>query len=183
MKSSFEIILLQTKTNPMNIIHQSSIPLLYRIVGLNVTTCQGHTYETILGSIKIEHDKTTGKGITKNHEFITYIVYILFENAYYAIHLSESHCASFGGRLCTLGNMSITNSNYEEVMSNSTCFPLTPIDIKGFKLNEYYEDDVFVHLYNDPDTCVFKFSRDGNDERTPSGYVYVNTELFKNNER
>ena len=33
-------------------------------------------------------------------------------NIYYAIHLSKYDCASFFGKLCQIGMMKITNSNY-----------------------------------------------------------------------
>ena len=149
---------------------------LYKIIGLNVTNDIGNSYETKSPySDKILQDNSE-KGISKHHAFTTYIVYIAFENAYYAIHLSESHCASYGGKLCTLGNMSIKQTLYEEAMINLTHVPSTPIDIK-FKLYKQYEEEV-VYVDNDPNTCVFKFNYDGNDERTPCGFVYVNMELF-----
>jgi hypothetical protein len=151
---------------------------LYRIVGLTVKTSFGHSYKTSPYSNKILHDET-GKGITKLHEFTIYIVYISFENAYYAIHLSESHFASFDGKLCTIGNMSIIPSHREEVITKITHTPLSNLNINGPELNEEY-DEVFVCLDNDPHTCAFKYSNYGKDERTPFGYVYVNMELFYN---
>lgn len=159
---------------------------VYRIVGLNITTSHGHTYKTKdSDNRQILHDET-GKGITKDHVFIKYILYVLFKNAYYAIHLSDYHCASLGGKLCRVGNMKITQSNFDEVQKNITHVPLTTIDIDGFKLNEdyeedyeeNYEDDVVARLVNEPDKYVFKFSNTGNDERRPMGYVYVNMDLF-----
>jgi hypothetical protein len=150
---------------------------LYRIIGLNVTNKIGNSYKTknpLSNQILLDE---TGKGIKKDYAFRNYIVYIEFENAYYAIHLSESHRASFGGKLCTQGHISINSSNYEEVMKNITHFSLIPIDIE-FKLNEYYEDDICVCINNNPDTCVFRLSNNGNNERTPLGFVYVNMDLF-----
>jgi hypothetical protein len=152
----------------------------YIIVGLNVNTSFRKSYETIPYSNKILHDET-GKGIAKRHEFTNYIVYISFENAYYAIHLSEDHIASFDGKLCKIGNMSIIPSNYEEVITKTTHIPLNTLNINGPELNEEY-DDVFVCFDNEPDTCVFKYSIDSKDERNPFGYVYVNMGLFHKKE-
>ena len=155
---------------------------LTTIIGVNVSTYISHTYKTIgLDSNKIAHDET-GKGITEPREFIKYIkyiVYILYENKYYfEIHLSADHCASFGGRLSTLGYMHIKPSNCEESVSNSTHVPVANLAIMGLDFKNC-EDNVFVSLYNEPETCVFKFSHYGNDERPPCGYVYVNMELFQ----
>ena len=148
------------------------------IIGLNVSTYTSHTYKTTgLGS-KIAHDET-GKGITEPREFTKYILYILYENKYYfAIHLFADHCASFCGRLSTVGTMDIKPSNYEEAIDNSTHVPLTNLAIMGLDFKNC-EDNVFVRLYNEPETCVFKFSMCGNDERTPCGYADVNMSLFK----
>ena len=159
---------------------------LTTIIGVNVSTYTRHTYKTIgLDSNKIAHDET-GKGITEPREFTKYIVYILYKNKYYfKIHLSADHCASSGGRLSTLGYMHIQPSNREESVSNSTHIPLKKLAIMGlyFKKCEdnvfVSEDNVFVSLYNEPETCVFKFSHCDNDERTPCGYAYVNMELFQ----
>lgn len=148
----------------------------YRIVGLNVGTTLGNSYETRHYSNKILHDEK-GKGITKTHIFTKYIIYLMSDSEYYSIHLSSYHCASFGGRLCTNGSIEIKKLDSEATFSNLTHIPITQLDIKGFELKEYYEGDVFVYL-DDSKTCVFKVSSDGNDERTPCGYVYVNMELF-----
>ena len=156
-----------------------------KIVSLNESTYASHSYETISPhSNKIAHE-AFGKGIIKNREFTKYIVYIKSGNAYFATHLSYTHCASYGGRLCTTGHMDLMPSTYEEVMSNSTHFPIIPMDVNGFELNNAHpigylgEEEMVVSLYDTPDTCVFKFSCYGGDERTPSGYIYVNMELFK----
>jgi hypothetical protein len=63
-------------------------------------------------------------------------------------------------------------------MENITHVPTSPIYFvfKIYSDDEKEEENVYV--YNDPDICVFQFSRDGNDEQTPSGFVYVNMELF-----
>jgi len=148
---------------------------VYKIIGLNVETVNGNSYETETLNNKIIHDKTTGKGITTQRAFTRYTMYVVSENAYYAIHLYAAHYASSRGRLCTIGDMSTTLSNCDESMANITHVPLTPV---GFKLNNYYEDNVSVYVDDDPDTWVFKYSRDGDDERTPAGFVNVNMELF-----
>jgi hypothetical protein len=176
LKSFFEIIVFQITTRTMN-----SIMNLYKVIGLNITSVTGNSYETSPYNNKILHDKT-GKGITKQQLFTTYIIYISLENEYHAIHLSESHCASSRGKLSTIGSMIVKPSRYEEAMSNITHLPLTPIEVK-LKLYEdedEYEDkdNLLVSLDNDPDTCVFKFSYHGNDERNPFGFVYVNMSLF-----
>jgi hypothetical protein len=167
---------------------------LYKVIGLHVATKYNDSYDTENPyTNRISHDDA-GKGISKRREFTTYTVYIsttlnpvtrvtlLSDNEpmYYAIHLSESNCASFGGKLCTIGNMNVTSLKYTEIMTNITHVPLNPIYITGFDLNASYEDDVVARLYDNdaPDTVVFKYSNYGNDERTPSGYVYVNTRLF-----
>lgn len=155
-----------------------------KIVSLNKSTYTSHSYETINPcSNKIAHD-ASGKGIVKNRDFTKYIVYIKSGNAYFAIHLSCAHCASYGGRLCTMADINLMPSNYEEVMSNCTHFPITPMDINGFEFNDTHpicdldKEEMVVSLCDTPETCVFKFSHYGGDERTPSGYVYVNMELF-----
>jgi len=149
---------------------------LFKIIGLNVTTTTGNSYETRSHSDDILKDDD-GRGITKQHTFTTYIIYISLENTYYTIHLSETHNASFGGKLCTLGHMSTNPSHYEEVMTNITHVPSAPPAYIEFQIKEYYEDEI-VHLYNNQDTCVFKYSKDGDDERMPHGFVYVNMDLF-----
>jgi len=151
---------------------------LYKIVGLNVTTETGNSYKTVSPhSNAILHDDA-GKGVVKHHVFTKYIMYIAFGHSYYAIHLSESHSASFVGQLCSIGTMRTTKCCYKDVMENITHVPTSPIYFvfKIYSDDEKEEENVYV--YNDPDICVFQFSRDGNDEQTPSGFVYVNMELF-----
>ena len=149
---------------------------LFKIIGLKITTTSGNSYETSPHSNYILHDDD-GKGITKQRMFTSYIVYIERENEYHAIHLSVCHCASSRGKLCTLADMSVDPSNYEEVMINITHVPSAPPAYIELQMKEYYEDE-FLRLYNNQDTCVLQFSKDGNDERTPYGFVYVNMDLF-----
>jgi len=151
----------------------------FKIIGLNVNSVYGNSYETVSqNSDNILHD-CYGKGIVKDHLFIEYTLFIECENVYYGIYLSESHSASFGGKLCTLGNIRQKQLNISEVMSNITHEPLSTLSIKVPEENEFYEDNISVCLNNDPNTCVFKFSYDGGNEKTPSGYIYVNINLFK----
>jgi hypothetical protein len=154
-----------------------SNPERYRLIGLHATTTIGNSYETnSMHSDEILHDDS-GKGIAKQQAFTSYILYVARTLEYYAIHLSYLHCASFGGKLCSIAKMRTTPCSYEDAMTNSTHIPANPFDIT-FTINDCLQDDAFVSVYNDPDTCVFEYSKDGNDERTPSGFVYVNMELF-----
>lgn len=169
---------------------------LFNIVGLNVTTYEGNSYVTIRpDSDRILHE-ATGKGITKRRVFTKYIVYIVEESrdeiepAYYAVHLSEHHSASFGGRLCSGGSMSVAELS-EELPANITHVPLGKLlvglepaisSIRNFTNADVLDsdvDDVRAYLHNEPDTFAFEFSRDGNDERTPYGYARVNMKLFQ----
>ena len=166
-----------TSHNPLSITTNQSN--MYTIIGLNIKSVIDNSYKIDnLNSNRILHNKEKKNGITKNHTFIKYILYITFEDAYYAIHLSDCHIASFGGRLCSMGDMHINPVDYEEAQKNITHVPLTPLVIKGFELNKWDNDDVTVYLDNDLNTRVFSFSLNGNDEKTPCGYIYVNTELF-----
>jgi len=153
---------------------------LYKIIGLTLTTFIGNSYETESNNL-ILHDET-GKGITKPNIFTKYILYVVFENTYYALHLSEQHCASGGGRLCCCGNMEITQSSYEDIMPVITHLPITQLVVPAaFEVKSYdYDDDICVCVNEDPDTCVFEFSLVGNNEVRPCGFVYVNMNLFHN---
>jgi hypothetical protein len=42
----------------------------------------------------------------------------------------------------------------------------------------HYIEEMNIGLSGEPATTAFAFSKDGGDERTPYGYVYVNMELF-----
>jgi hypothetical protein len=157
----------------------------YQIVGLTLTTYEGNSYKIKDGSRNcILHDKS-GRGITQNHLFTKYILYVLFKDIYYAIHLSSSHCASYGGKLCSLGDIRIVPSDSTEIMSNITHYPVKQLFVPAtFELENYdedihdYEEDICICLSKEPDICVFKFSHIGGSERTPCGYVYVNMDLF-----
>jgi hypothetical protein len=178
-----------------------------KILGLSLTTKTRHTYETAeRNGNRILHD-TDGKGILTSHAFTIYTVYLKKADAYCAIHLSEHHCASFSGRLCSIGELVVADSNANEIETMTTHIPKCNLDIvvitsettqdseNCYEATEHKSEkssvnavlewtknnsDVNAALQNDPDTCVFKYSRDGNDERNPAGYVYVNMDLFQN---
>jgi hypothetical protein len=150
---------------------------LYKIVGLTLTNFTGNSYET--RNNWILHDEN-GVGITKSEFFNKYILYVVFENTYYAINLSETHCASYGGKLCYNGSMNIVQSSYTNIQSSITHIPIKPLIISAnFEEKNYnYEDDIRICLQEEPNTCLFTFSNIGNDEMHPNGYVYVNMNLF-----
>ena len=153
---------------------------LYQIVGLSKTTEPGISYQT--DDINyILHDDN-GKGITTHRLFTKYILYVSLENSYYAIHLSKYDCASFSGKLCYTGMMSIVDSNYTDMQSSITHFPIKPLFVfANFEVDLYGYDDenVNIFLHDEPDTFVFKFSNVGGNEANPLGYAYVNMELFQ----
>ena len=153
---------------------------LYEIIGLTKTTIPGNSYETNSKNYILKNE-TTGRGITKNRMFTSYIIYVAFEKSYYAVHLSNRDCASFSGKLCYNGMIKILHVNYDDIHSNITHFPIQPLFVfADFEVKDY-DDDAFmdVYLHNEPDTVVFKFSSIGNNESEPFGYVYVNMELFQ----
>ena len=153
---------------------------LYKIVGLTLTTFKGNSYQT--RNNWILHDEN-GRGITKSEIFNKYILYVVFENTYYAINLSETHCASYGGKLCYNGNMNIVECSYTNIRPSITHIPIKPLVISAadaiFEEKNYnYEDDIRICLHEESDTCLCAFSNTGNDETHPAGYVYVNMNLF-----
>jgi len=76
--------------------------------------------------------------------------------------------------------MNIVKSSYTNIQSSITHIPIKPLIISAnFEEKNYnYEHDIRVYLQEEPDTCLFAFSNIGNDEMHPSGYVYVNMNLF-----
>jgi hypothetical protein len=152
---------------------------LYQIVGLTKTSVVGHSYLT-RGSYDILHDET-GKGITIEKEFTKYILYILLENTYYAIHLYQYDFASFYGKLSNMGTMQILPCNYTDELSNITHVPIKPLFvIADFEIKNYnHDDDMFIVLHEEPDIYVFQYSSIGGDEKHPVGYVCVNMDLFQ----
>ena len=149
---------------------------LYKIIGLNVSVVKGHSYETKPNSKMILHDESE-KGISKEHQFTIYKLYIEFGNTYYVIQLSEIHIASLGGALCSIGHLNVELVNQDEMMTNITHVPSRELKI-DFELNESYEDDLEIYASDEPDKPLLKFSYDGNDERRPSGFVFLNMDLF-----
>lgn len=151
---------------------------LYTIFGLNVVERIGHSYETDSRGL-ILHD-AEGKGVTKPRKFTDYILYAYSGEVYYAIHLKESHGASFGGNLYTRGHMKIEVSPYPTI-ADLTHYPIKPLRVyANFEAREYgFDEDVDVYLYQDPETRLFCYSGLGSgDERVPDGYVIVNMDLF-----
>ena len=78
---------------------------LYKIIGLSKKTVNGISYETDAKNYILTNEN--GRGITKKLDFIHYIIYILFQNSYYSIHLSKYDCASFSVKLCSISMMKI----------------------------------------------------------------------------
>jgi len=152
---------------------------LYKIVGLTLSTFVGNSYETKRNGFILHNED--GKGITRPHIFTKYTIYVSSENMYYAIHLFEQHCASFGGRICHYGHIRMNEVNYEDISSFITHLPksslVNPV-ISGVNFDEF-ADDVCVCLHEDQGTEVFRYSKVGGDERTPWGFVHVNMDLFQ----
>lgn len=151
---------------------------LYTILGLNVVGRIGHSYETdSCGRIFLDAE---GKGMTKPRKFNDYIMYAYSGEVYYAIHLSESDGASFGGHLYTMAHMKIEVLPYPEI-ADLTHYPITPIRVHAnFEARDYdFDEEVDVHLYDDPETRIFRYSGLGSgDECVPDGYVLVNMDMF-----
>ena len=104
----------------------------YNVVGVHVSTFTANSYKTISpDSNKILFDETRTAISIKSHVFTKYIVYVMFENIYYAIHLSEQHGASFGGRLYSIGNIEVEISNRDEIAAKMTHSPIIPLVIQG----------------------------------------------------
>jgi hypothetical protein len=151
---------------------------LYTIFGLNVVERIGHSYETDARGL-ILHD-AEGKGVTKTRKFNDSILYAYSGEVYYAIHLNESHGASFGGHRCTTGHMKIEVSPYPTI-SDLTHYPIKPLRVyANFEAREYdFDEEVDVYLYDDPEIRLFRFSGLGSgDECVPDGYVILNMDLF-----
>jgi hypothetical protein len=152
---------------------------LYQIIGLTKINFDGLSYETDSQKYILKNENK--KGMTKTREYTKYILYVLLDNLYYGIHLSEYDCASFSGKLCQIGMMKIINSNYTDIISMITHIPRRPLFIYAdLKIKEYdYDDSMYIYLHEEPHTCLFEFSSIGGNESIPSGYVYVNMDLFQ----
>jgi len=152
---------------------------LYQIVGLTKTTGLGTSYQT--GDKNYILLDENGKGILKPKLFTKYILYILLEKTYYAIHLSKYDCASFSGKLCYIGMMSVMPCNYAEDSSSITHVPIQPLSVfANFEEKKYdYDDYMDIYLHDEPDIYVFRFSRIGGNELNPFGYVHFNMDLFQ----
>jgi hypothetical protein len=122
-----------------------------------------------------------GRGITTTIDFTHYLMYIAFENSYYAIHLSTYDCASFSGKLCSKGVMKISHSTYTDAYSNMTHCPIKPLYVfADFEEKEYeWDESVNIYSHNDPSICIFQFDGIGGNEKEPCGNVHVNMDLFQ----
>ena len=149
----------------------------YTILGLNVEERIGHTYETDSDG-RILHDEE-GKGISKTRNFNNYIIYACSDNLYYAIYLSESNGASFGGRIYSIGEIKI--EALSDPPRDFTHCPVCPLRIQMDLEREYdFGEEIHIYLQDDPLTYVFRFSSIGSgDECVPDGYVMVNMDLFE----
>ena len=155
---------------------------LYTILGLSVVDRIGHSYETDSRG-RILHD-AQGNPIIKHRKFTDYTIYAYSGEVCYAIHLSESDGASFGGHLYTMGYMHIEVLDYPP--THFTHSPIRPLYVyANFESREYdFDEEVDVYLHNDPEIRLFRFSGLGSgDERVPDGYVLVNMDLFWKREK
>jgi hypothetical protein len=151
---------------------------LYTIFGLNVVESIGHSYETDHNG-RILHD-AEGKGITKPRKYNDYIIYAYSGEVYYAIHLKESHGASFGGHLYTMGHMHIEVSPYPTI-ADLTHYPIKPLRVyANFEARDFdFDEEMDVGLNDEAYTRLFRYSGIGSgDECVPDGYVIVNMDLF-----
>ena len=151
---------------------------VYHIICLSKKEIPGNSYITD-STNNIIHDEK-GRGLSIEKRFIQYTLYVVSqENVYYAIHLSKSDGASFGGKLCHFGHMEVLRGNYIDSRANITHIPVKTLSICiDLEKEECSEGVGKIYLQDDPTTFVFAFSLDGGDERTPNGYAYVNMELF-----
>jgi hypothetical protein len=177
----------------------------YHVLCLSKKIIIGKSYITEDDSLyNIKHD-SQGRGLAIEKRFIQYTLHLVSqENKYYAIQLSTSDVASFGGKLCRLGHMEIKPGNYIDSDAHITHIPgriltfCTNLDelhnnyasenrssqnvgsphIFSSKANEHDKDIGKICLQDDPNTFLFAFSADGGDERRPNGYAYVNMSLF-----
>jgi hypothetical protein len=125
----------------------------------------------------IKHD-TQGRGLAIEKRFIQYTLHVISqENKDYAIQLSTSDVASFGGKLCSFGHMEIKPGNYIDDKAHITHIPARTLTFCA-NLDENDADFGKIYLQDDPNTFIFAFSTDGGDERRPNGYAYVNMKLF-----
>jgi hypothetical protein len=151
---------------------------LYTILGLTATDHIRNSYETdSSGRILLTPEC---KGISKLRKTTDYIIYLEFSGIYYEIHLLEIYGASFTGFLYSQGYMKVAMSY--NIPENITHSPIKPLYVYANfeEAREYYfDEEVDVHLYDEPDTRVFRYSGIGSgDESVPDGYVIVNMDLF-----
>ena len=148
----------------------------HQIIGLSKQEIVGHSYKTDENA-RIIHEN--GKGISIQKTFSQYILYIgSAGDVCYSITLSQCDIAASRGRLGHIGSMEVARVSQHDAQRSITYVPVKPLHICA-DLGEYhYTEEITVALSGEPETTAFAFSRDGGDERTPYGYVYVNMELF-----
>jgi len=140
---------------------------LYQIVGLDVKSVFRNSYETDSAGRILRNAED--RPVTKSVEMTDYVLYVASFDACYAIHLSESHGGSFGGRLCTFGHIQVELVGVDS--SDSAMY--RPIRFCSFRAN-LWNDDANYDISND----VFQYSSCGGDECVARGYAWVNRELF-----
>lgn len=154
----------------------------YQVLCLSKKIIVGNSYMTEDYSLyNIKHD-AQGRGLAIDKRFKQYTLHVVSqENIYYAIQLLTSDVASFGGKLCSLGNMEIKPGNYIDDKAHITHIPARILTFCANldELHDNYDKDIGkIYLQDDPNTFLFAFSSDGGDERRPAGYAYVNMKLF-----
>ena len=148
----------------------------YKVIGLNISTREGKSYSTVCpNNTRILYDKNKNS-ITKTHLFTIYKLYIQDEFVNAEVELYEDHIASFRGTLSTLGILEV-NLTLPDVSEYITHVPSEPLFIEKFDL-VHPNENIEVKMINDPNTCVFRYSAYGNDEKMPCGFAYVNASLF-----
>jgi hypothetical protein len=140
---------------------------LYQIVGLDVNVVCRNSYETDSGGRIVFDD--SGRALSKSVEMTDYVLYVASFDSCYAIHLSESHGGSYGGRLCTFGHMQVGVVGIDA--SDSAMY--RPLRQCSFYANLWSEDSDY-DIANE----VFQYSSCGGDECVARGYAWVNRDLF-----
>jgi hypothetical protein len=156
----------------------------YQVLCLSKKIIVGNSYIIEDDSLyNIKHDEQ-GRGLAIEKRFIQYTLHLVSqENGLswnYAIQLSTSDVASFGGKLCSLGHIEIKPGNYIDSDAHITHIPARQLTFCA-NLDELHNNDKDIgkiYLQDDPNTFLFAFSADGGNESRPDGYAYVNMSLF-----
>jgi hypothetical protein len=141
---------------------------LYQVIGLDVRTVARNSYETDRGC-RIVFD-CAGRALSKSVEMTDYVLYVAAFDACYVIHLSESHGGSYGGSLCTFGNMRVDAVGIDA--ADSVMYrPIKPCSFRANLWSDDYDYDI--------DNEVFRYSHLGGDEAVSQGFIWVNLDLFE----